>query len=195
MQRKYWEIEYRRRGKLWRGASKELDEISKYILNGMTLDAGCGNGKDTPQIKDIVGMDFSRNALKLYPFRIKVRGDLTSPPFKDSTFSNILFLHSLDHLLEDGRKIAMKEAHRILKEGGRAIIKSFSTNDFRYGKGKEIEINTFERGNRIYTHYFSENEFENIPLFKVERKKIINYSIIIKGKAIKREELIIILIK
>lgn len=196
MQRKYWETEYRKRGKLWRGSSREMGEITNYIrMEGRTLDAGCGNGKDTPPLENIIGLDFSRNALKLYPLNKRVQGDITSLPFKSSTFSNILFIHSLDHLLEKDRKIALNEAHRILQNGGKVVIKSFSINDFRYGKGKEIEPSTFERGNRIHTHYFNNEEFDNIPLFKLERKKIINYNIIIKGEVIKREEIIIILIK
>jgi len=196
MQRKYWEIEYRKRGKLWRGSSREVDEIKNHILGeGRTLDAGCGNGKDTPLLDNIIGLDFSRNGLKLYPFNTKIQGDIRILPFKASTFSNILFIHSLDHLLEEDRKIAMNEAYRILQKGGKVAIKSFTINDFRYGKGKEIESNTFERGNKIFTHYFNIEEFDNIPLFKLGRKKIINYNIIIKGQVIKREEIIIILIK
>ncbi len=194
MQKRYWELEYKRRGKLWRGSSREKSEIERILLPGMTLDAGCGNGKETPSVEGIIGLDFARNALKLYVPRNKVQGDITCLPFKDNTFSNVLFLHSIDHLLENERRIALNEANRILKPNGRLIIKVFSINDFRSSKGSEIEKNTYVRGNKIRTHYFTPDEFNDTP-FKSKEVRNINYNIIINGLQIKREELIIILTK
>lgn len=195
MQRKYWDLEYKYKGKLWRGISRERDTIIASMNKGLTLDAGCGNGKDTPFVENLVGMDFSRNALRLYPFKLKVLGDITSLPFRNNSFSNILYLHSLDHLLENERIMALEEAYRILDKGGKVIMRVFSINDFRYGKGIEVERDTFRRGNKIYTHYFTVNEFDHFTNFKVIEKRIINYYIIINKSRIKREELFIILSK
>ena len=39
---------------------------------------------------------------------------------------------------------SVSEMYRILKKGGQALVFSRTTDDYRFGKGKEIEKNTFE---------------------------------------------------
>ncbi len=194
-QRKSWDREYRLRGKLWRGELKENDIFEENLLPGLTLDNGCGNGKGTPSNADSVGLDFSIFALSIYSGNSKVLGDMTSLPFKDGKFSNVLFIHSLDHLDTGERASALEEAARVLKEDGKAVIRVFSTDDFRYGKGLETEPGTFLRGNKISTHYFTDDELQGSPLFKLSKIYNINYTINIHKKTFNRRELIIILTK
>ena len=92
----------------------------------------------------------------------KILGNVKSLPFKDQVFDAIISVHLFEHILEDERYIAMKELMRVLKEKGLLFIESFSVQDFRYGKGREIEKNTFLRGNNIFTHYFEKEEFFNL---------------------------------
>ena len=124
---------------------------------------GCGTGKGTPVIENLIGLDFSVFALSLYRGKIKVLGDMVQLPFKSNSFSNILFIHSLDHLSAEERSQALEEAGRVLNEDGRVIIRVFSRLDFRYGKGQETEEATFLRGNRIQTHYFQMSKIERSP--------------------------------
>jgi SAM-dependent methyltransferase len=194
-QRKSWNREYRLRGKIWRGELKEKEIFDEILLPGLTLDNGCGNGKGTPFIKNSIGLDFSIFALSLYVGESKVLGDMLALPFKDRTFSNVLFIHSLDHLNSQERVKAIEEAGRVLKADGKVVVRVFSITDFRYGKGLEIEPRTFLRGNRISTHYFEKEEFSDLPLFKVSKIYNINYNINIRNKIYNREEFIIILIK
>ncbi len=194
-QRKSWDREYRLRGKLWRGELKEKEIFDDTLLSGLTLDNGCGNGKGTPVTKNSIALDFSIFALSIYAGESKVLGDMVSLPFKDRTFSNILFIHSLDHLNSAERTMALEEAARVLKEDGRVVARVFSTLDFRYGKGRETEPRTFFRGNKISTHYFEKDELPGSPLFKVSRIYDINYNINIQNKKFNRREFIIILVK
>jgi SAM-dependent methyltransferase len=194
-QRKSWNREYRLRGKLWRGELKEKEIFSESLLPGLTLDNGCGNGKGTPRIEDLIGLDFSIFALSLYDSQPKILGDMSLLPFKDQIFSNVLFIHSLDHLDGEERRIALEEAARVLKDDGRVIARVFSRLDFRYGKGRETEAGTFIRGNRIVTHYFEEEEFLYNRIFKVAKIFDIDYTINIQKKKFNRREFIIILVK
>ncbi|MEM0133898.1 MAG: class I SAM-dependent methyltransferase [Thermoplasmatales archaeon] len=194
-QKKSWNREYRLKGKLWRGELKEKNILRNSLLRGTTLDNGCGNGKGTPQVDGVVGLDFSIFALALYNSGSKVLGDMANLPFKNGTFSNVLFIHSLDHLSKEERSIALKEAWRVLKEDGRVVVRVFSKRDFRYGKGEEIEEGTFLRGNKIQTHYFDKDEFSSASIFKVYDTIDINYDINIQNNRFKRREFIIILIK
>jgi SAM-dependent methyltransferase len=191
----YWNLEYKHRGKLWRGASKERGLVESAMEKGLTLDNGCGNGKESPRGDGTVGVDFSIFALRSYPNRNKVLANMASLPFRDESFENVLFFHSLDHLVETQREMAIAEGARVLKNGGKMFIKVFSRNDFRSNKGNQIEEGTFLRGNNIITHYFAENEFRDIVGLKVVNFIKINYHINIKNVKKGREEYIIILIK
>ena len=194
-QRKSWNREYRMRGNLWRGELKEKDIFDDILVPGMTLDNGCGTGKGTPVTENLIGLDFSVFALSLYRGKTKVLGDMVQLPFKSNSFSNILFIHSLDHLSTKERSQALEEAGRVLNEDGRVIIRVFSRLDFRYGKGQETEEATFLRGNRIQTHYFQRDELSSSDLFKVSKIFDINYEINIQNKRFNRREFIIILVK
>ncbi len=194
-QRKSWNREYRLRGKLWRGELKEKEILGESMLPGLTLDNGCGNGKGTPPAEGVIGLDFSNFALAIYRYDSKVLGDMVNLPFRDRTFSNVLFIHSLDHLSMEERSLALLEANRVLKDDGRVVVRVFSKQDFRYGKGKEIEGGTFLRGNKIQTHYFNKEEFSSGSVFKVINTFDINYNINIQNNIFKRQEFIIILAK
>jgi SAM-dependent methyltransferase len=195
LQRTYWDKEYKFRGRLWRGGSRETEIITSLMVSGLSLDNGCGNGKDTPKAENIIGSDFSRNALRLYPLETKVQSDMRHLPFKDEIFSNVLFLHSLDHLLESDRLIAMREAKRVLRRDGNILIKAFTVRDFRFGKGILVEKDTFRRGNGIVTHYFTTDYFNQLDFLRVKKLNLINYNIIINRKNLPREEVIILLQK
>lgn len=194
-QKRAWNREYRTRGRLWRGESKERDTLTEALIQGRILDNGCGNGKGTPSGRDVVGLDFSYHALSLYRIAPKVLGDMTNLPFKSEIFSNVLFIHSLDHLSFEQRIVALNEAWRVLEDEGKVIVRVFSRSDFRYGKGKEIEDGTYIRGNGLFTHYFRKKELETHPLFKVAKILNINYFVNIQNTQYKRREFIIILVK
>jgi hypothetical protein len=68
-QRRIWDREYKKRGRLWRGSS--IDSIDDEILVP-ALNNGCGNGKDVNKIDGVLGLDFSINALKLYKLKTKM---------------------------------------------------------------------------------------------------------------------------
>lgn len=194
-QRRAWNREYRLRGRLWRGELKEKEIFLDNLVPGVTLDDGCGNGKGTPKIENLVGLDFSKFALSLYQAESKVLGDIVNLPFKANTFSNVLLIHSLDHLRNEERTEALLEAVRVLRDDGKIFVRVFSKSDFRYGKGKEVEGGTFQRGNGIETHYFGLKEFLNNPKYEVKRVINVDYHINIQMKKFKRSEFIIILSK
>lgn len=194
-QRKSWDREYRLRGKLWRGKLKEVGIYEKNLVPGMTLDNGCGNGKGTPIVGDVTGLDFSKFALYLYEGGDRVLGDIVNLPFKSRTFANVLFIHSLDHLNGGERIQALAEAVRVLKDDGILLVRAFSRQDFRCGKGVETEDGTFLRGTKITTHYFDREEFSDSSLFKVSKIFDINYEVKIQNVRFNRREFIIILVK
>ncbi|NLI73576.1 MAG: class I SAM-dependent methyltransferase [Euryarchaeota archaeon] len=156
-----WEEQYASPGPLWRGPSPAFT-----VEGDRVLELGCGNGKTLSSIGcdfDVVGLDYSINALNHCPTGPHlVRGNILHLPFKDKSFDTVLLHHVIQHLMMDDRIDAVKEVLRVLRPNGLLSVRTFSIRDLRFGKGIEIENNTFRRGNGIIYHYFELNEFNEL---------------------------------
>ena len=187
-----WEKQYRTRGRLWTGYYS-TDRIEKRLhQNNRVLDVGCGNGKTLiPLAKkkyDVVGLDVSWSALKILEETLRrygvcakfVLGDATSFPFHDSCFDAVLCSYVLTHLLDEDRIKCVNEIRRGLKNNGFLFIEVFSTDDFRYDKGKKIGENSFLRKDGIIYHYFTHDEIKNL----LKDFQILELKRIVKGRII-----------
>lgn len=195
-----WESDYSTRNALWRGAAKAVPLLPPKTR---VLELGCGNGKTAAGIAiqpgvELHALDISPTAVRICKERIaavdgkaevKVANGL-SLQYPDQYFDVVFAYHYFAHMLNDERAIALKEAIRVLKRGGKLYLKEFGTHDFRLGKGKEVEPATFKRGFGIITHYFTEAEVRNlskelsIEYFESERWKVT-----LRGKIYPREML------
>lgn len=165
-QKECWEEAYQRSPRVWKGAA---DIASCPAGEGPVLELGCGEGKTLLSLADsgrtTVGLDFSPNAVRKCASRCGysdpvslVIGDALRLPFADSSFEAVLALHVLDHLAEAERKEAVDEIERVLVGGGLTVIRVFSTEDMRAGKGREVESGTYLKGSGIICHFFTEVE-------------------------------------
>lgn len=173
-QKSSWNKEYKSKGKLFSGYYS-IKHIEKHIKKDEPiLEVGCGNGKTLiPLLKrgyKIIGIDLSKNAIKNLKKELKKLnmsaklevGNILNLPYKNNSFNAVICNYVLEHLLKQEREIAIKEIHRVLRKNGKLFLEEFSINNFRYGKGKEIEQRTFLRGNGILYHYFDENELREL---------------------------------
>lgn len=111
---------------------------------GRILDLGCGAGRTVRPLRragfDVVGLDVSRmmveSARELVPESEYVHASATDLPFGDATFDHVLFsFNGLDCIpTEHGRILALEEAHRVLRPGGRFV---FSSHNSRFVVGPE----------------------------------------------------------
>jgi len=116
--------------------------------------------------------------------------DARALPFRDAAFDAIICWHILGHLDKEGRKGMVRELGRVLAGGGRVFFRGFSRADMRYGKGKETEEGTFLRGDGISTHYFTEEETEELFTgFSREVLAAETWTIRIRGKDLLRSEI------
>ena len=105
--------------------------LKKHLPNekGLILEAGCGTGVVVHAMKyqgySSVGIDFAKNTIKKIKesvSEIDVRfGDVRKLPFKDQEIACYISLGVIEHFWE-GYDSIIKEAHRVLKRGGYAII-------------------------------------------------------------------------
>jgi len=90
------------------------------------LDIGCGTGAILTLFPEkSVGVDREFLALKIAQrggFKNLINGDAQSLPFKDKTFKYAIISQVLYHQGVKNEEKVLKEAYRVLKEGGRIII-------------------------------------------------------------------------
>jgi ubiquinone/menaquinone biosynthesis C-methylase UbiE len=168
-QGKAWDEVYSQEHPRWRGPS----DLDLGNLEGRTLELGCGDGKTAIALIEkglmVVGFDLSRTALSVLSKRSGserlslVQGNALDLPFAEGVFDCVTAAHVIDHLLAEERSKAVDEIRRVLRPHGLVIGRFFSIDDMRFGKGKEIEPNTYLKGNGVLNHYFSEHEI--ISLF------------------------------
>jgi ubiquinone/menaquinone biosynthesis C-methylase UbiE len=93
------------------------------VLEGLTLDIGCGDGHYSSHIKNYVGVDMAWSSLtKRWHTENKdrVQGTAQNLPFRDSVFDNVVISECLEHISD--REVVLKEIHRISKIGGTIIV-------------------------------------------------------------------------
>jgi len=151
-----FQSDYKKRGARWGGAVT----LPPLLDDALVLETGCGNGKTLSALSSCtaVGVDISKEAVRLAGGKSAVVGDVRCLPFADNVFDAVFCWHVLGHLLASDRACAVSELFRVTKPGGSVFFKAFSTTDFRCGKGIEVEPYTFLRGDGMMTHYFEKDE-------------------------------------
>ena len=125
------------RKKPWK---QSIDFIGSLPKTSFIADLGCGNGRHllvcAEQGHQVVGVDISRNLLKItqkkinqkgFTHAICLQGDLVNVPLKDNVLDAVLYIASLHNI--QGRKnriCSLKEVKRILKPEGKALISVWS---------------------------------------------------------------------
>lgn len=106
---------------------QEKKIVGKLLQNNKkdaTLDLACGTGRFLEFAK--YGVDISPQMLlearKKYADCELFEGSALNTPFKSELFETILSFHFVMHLNTDTTIQLMKEAHRLLKKGGKLIV-------------------------------------------------------------------------
>lgn len=162
-----WERNYHKRGPLWQGAATG---IPSFPPGTRVLEAGCGNGKTLATLShnncQVTGCDIAVSALRLarraVPGAHLVQADVRCLPFPDHSFDAVIAVHVTGALRERDRRQAAIEYARVLTSGGILFFREFSVGDFRCGKGRPTETQSFLRGDGVMTHYFTTDEVERL---------------------------------
>ena len=177
----------------WDKIYKQQGEIQYEILSSVFLavkifkeykckkimDLGCGTGRHTIFLAkndfNVIASDISETGLKTTENKANKLGlknieylqnDMRNIPLSENTLDGLLCVWTTGHgMLIDVEK-NVEEIYRILKPNGIVIIDYVSIDDKHYGKGREIEVNTFldnmEGEEKIPHHYSSKIELENM---------------------------------
>ena len=193
-----WEEDYSRRGLLWGGVTHDLPLLPP---GSRVLELGCGNGKTLLTMVqrgwEVTALDISPRAVSLSRERCRsssdsdfIIADSSVLPFKNTTFDAVFAVHLMGHLPEPDRKRVPYGLFPTLRPGGIIFFSDFSTEDFRYGSGCELEPATFRRGTGIITHYFSRQEVLDLfSPFTPVSVSIQRWKMRVRGKDLVRSEI------
>lgn len=196
-----WEKDYKKRGATWRGTTNFQLALA---ARSRVLEIGCGNGKN---LSSLSRQGFELNAIDSSPSALKLSAELLSRvggsaqlkqmdaralDYPNDFFDAVICFHTLGHLLKKERLQAAKEAERVLRKGGKLYFREFAEGDMREGKGEQVigEERSWQRGNGILYHYFTEAEVH--ALFKGERCasiEIEKWNVFYKGKKFERKRI------
>jgi SAM-dependent methyltransferase len=129
-----------------------------FLKNGRAslLDIGAGAGRHCKLASDLdfetYGIDTSLVGLQHARKRLQgtgssqrlVRASMLALPFADSSFQVVLGFGVFYYGTADEMRQAITEAHRVLTLGGKAFVVLRTLDDYRFGKGKQLEVNTFQ---------------------------------------------------
>ncbi|MGI6189793.1 MAG: methyltransferase domain-containing protein [Caldicoprobacteraceae bacterium] len=171
---KEWDRIYKEQGEV----QSEILPIVRIAVNifkkfgcKKIMDLGCGTGRHSiymaEQGFEVYATDISETGLEIT--RSKARKlnlnniifkqhDMRKMPYDNNSFDGILCVWTTGHgTLEDSRK-NVNEIYRVLKPNGVVVIDYVSTLDENYGKGEEIEKDTFinnVEGEENIPHHYS----------------------------------------
>lgn len=144
------------------------------------LDVGCGNGRNMDGFENctVYGLDNCMEFIKICLAKGKqnvVHSDMTSLPFPDNYFHNIMAIASFHHLATKERRIqALREYHRVSLPNSRMLLSVWSIrqplNTKQYkninGYGDTlVKWNKFGETYERYYYIFDVNEL--MELFKM----------------------------
>jgi ubiquinone/menaquinone biosynthesis C-methylase UbiE len=155
-------------------------ELFKSAGVRSVLDLGCGTGRHSIFLAEsgfeVTAADISEHGVAITKERAREKGldirvhnfDMRKIPFDDNTFDAVICVWTSGHgLLED--MIAHKnDMVRVTKPGGFIFVDYVSKQDENYGKGVEIEKDTFIKntpGEEEIPHHYTD-EYEIAELYK-----------------------------
>lgn len=142
------------------------------------LDLGCGAGRHLVYLAkegfEVHGIDISETGLEHARRWLAREGltaalkrsDMTEIPYPEGFFDAVISVAVIYHGTLAQMRRAIGEVHRVLKPGGFALLQFKSKRSYRYGRGEEIEPDTFipDTGEDagVPHHYSDREEIEEL---------------------------------
>jgi 2-polyprenyl-3-methyl-5-hydroxy-6-metoxy-1,4-benzoquinol methylase len=123
------------RGRVYWGYLNMILEIAGNIAGKNVLDAGCGDGRFSAELKkrgaDVTGVDLSEKALSFAKIFLPdvnfLQAGIESLPLSDKIFDFIFFIETLEHIPPENIPAVLSELKRVLKDDGMILISTPST--------------------------------------------------------------------
>lgn len=139
------------------------------------FDLGCGVGRHVIFLAregyEVYASDFSESAVRYCQAWLRREGlaativqkDMTEISYPDGFFDLMIAYNVIYHTTFNGMKELVQTIRGKLRPGGHFFVTLKSTEGWLYGKGVEIEKNTFLRpGKGVPVHFSTEDEIETL---------------------------------
>ena len=166
----YWNNRFSKDGKIWgespsKSALYALELFKKNEIQNILI-PGSGYGRHTKLYSDnnykVVGIEISEIAVELAktfdPQTTFINRSVLEMDVIDEKFDAIYCFNVLHLFLSDDRLKFLKKCYNQLTKNGLVFFTVFSEKETSFGKGKELEQNTFESKPGRPTHYFTEED-------------------------------------
>jgi SAM-dependent methyltransferase len=169
----YWENRFITEGKIWGESPSRTAEYALQLFQQndvkRLLVPGSGYGRNTRLFSasgiKVVGVEISEKACK-----IARSFDPATRIFNDTVLDMSFLAHNYDaiychntlHFFCDyDRQLFIDQCIRRIKKQGLMFFTVFSEKEESYGKGKQVEKNTFESKPGRPVHYFDEDDLKS----------------------------------
>jgi SAM-dependent methyltransferase len=169
---KYWNERYQKEGQIWGEAPSQAVWIAIQLFGAVKashiLVPGCGYGRMSHLFSMsgffVAGVDISGMAVEMAreidPRGVYYQASALKMDFDKLPYDAVFAFNVLHLMLESDRKEMIRECRRKLKDGGLMFFTVFSEKEEDFGKGREVEPNTFESRPGRPAHYFSEEDLK-----------------------------------
>lgn len=181
--KEYWNKRYDNEGKIWsdlpsKTAQYALELFRKNKVKRILI-PGSGYGRNSKVFSasgfNVTGIEISEVACNLAkefdPLTQLYNGSVLDMSFDPSIYDAIYCFNLLHLFRKDERKTLVKQCADKLKKNGLMFFTVFSEKETSYGKGKEIERNTFESRPGRSAHYFTKDDlsehFNNVEIVEI----------------------------
>jgi SAM-dependent methyltransferase len=164
----YWENRFRTEGKVWgdtpsRTAVHALDIFQKNKVSKILV-PGAGYGRNTKLFSTagfaVTGVEISARACEIAGEFDKLtkfyQASVLDMSCLTEKFDAVYCFNTLHLFLEKDRKVLVRQCTERLKNDGIMYFTAFSEKEESYGKGREVEKNTYESKSGRPAHYFSD---------------------------------------
>jgi SAM-dependent methyltransferase len=168
----YWDKRFLDEGKIWgnkpsKSAYLAVKLFKKYNIKTILI-PGSGYGRNSKLFSnsefEVTGIEISKIAIEIgrnFDANTRVfEGSILNMPFSNEIYDAIYCFNVLHLLLSEDRFNFLRKCFNQLKTDGYVFFTVFSENEQSFGKGREVEFNTFESKLRRPTHYFTRNDLK-----------------------------------
>ena len=178
--REFWDNRFNEEGKVWgelpsKSAYQALELFRRHGVKSILV-PGSGYGRNTRLFSssgfDVVGIEISTTACELarqFDPRTRVyEGSILDMSLVPGSFGAIYCFNTLHLFCENDRKLFIKECLDKLGKPGLVFFTVFSEEEPSFGRGREVESNTYESRPGRPTHYFTEDDLrEHFKNFEI----------------------------
>jgi len=168
--RAFWDARFTHEGKVWGDAPSRSVAHALDLLRGhpvqRVLVPGSGYGRNTRPFSEagyeVVGVEISAAACRLAalhdPATTTHCRSALDLAFDETRYDAIYCFNVLHLFRDEGRRSFLRQCGAHLVEGGIGYFSVFSEQEPSYGRGAQVEPNTFESKPGRPVHYFDEDD-------------------------------------